>query len=344
MEQTTATVDSTGPELPRGGPGLSPARLRNRRAKIGDGFARYGMSILLVALVGIFAATNADFRNPDNLANVLSQSSLIGIVACGMVVVIITGGFDLSVGAVGAAASVAAASVMLDQPILLGVAVALGVGLAVGVFNGALITKISINPFVATLGTQVLIVGVVFGLTDATPVSGIPESYTEVGLGKIAGIPIPAIIFAAIAIAVWLFLKKSRFGHYIYAVGSNNEAARLAGVPTERVLLVAYTICGLLAGAAGAVLLAQTSIGQPQSATDWPLTAIAAVVVGGTPLRGGLGGVHSAVVGTLLLGVLANALNLYSVSPFWQPAVTGVVVLLAVGIDSYHRKSRGGTV
>lgn len=213
-------------------------------------------------------------------------------------------------------------------------------GLVVGVANGFFIAKIGISPFVTTLATQVLVTGFLFVGTAAQPVYGVPESFTVLGLGRIGPVPIPTIIFAIVALVTWAILRFTTLGHYIYIVGGNKQAARLAGIDVDRILLITYALGGLFAAVAGIVLLGQTNIGQPASATDWPLTAIAAVVVGGVPLSGGVGQVWSAVLGTLLLGIIANALNLLGVSPFWQPAVTGAVILVAVGLDSYHRKQR----
>lgn len=333
---TQASVDTTAAA------GSAPVEAR-KRISLTDYAARYGMLAVFLLMLVIFLISNADFRQPANLLNVLAQSSIIGVVACGMSVMIIAGGFDLSVGAIGAGSAVVAASLMVGtHSITVGILGGIGVGLVAGAFNGLLIAKINITPFVATLGSGTLITGIVFARTNALPISGIPDGFTNLGLGKISGVPVPAIVFAVIALLTWVVLKTTRIGHYVYAVGSSREAARLAGVPIDRVLFFAFMVGGLFAGLAGLILLGQTSIGQPSAGTDWPLTAIAAVVVGGTPLRGGTGGVHSAVIGTLLLGVLANALNLYGVSPYWQPAVTGVVVLLAVGVDSYQRKSSGG--
>ena len=318
-------------------------RARARRAATLDFVGRYGMLVVFGFMLLVFLATNDSFRQPDNLLNILQQNSMIGIVACGMAVMIIAGGFDLSVGATGAAASVAAASVMVHSgSITLGVLAGLGVGFAVGALNGLLIAKLNITPLVTTLGTTSLITGIMLTATSALPVAGIPASFSHLGLGKIAGIPVPAIVFAAVAFVTWAGLRKTRVGHYVYAHGSNREASRLAGVPVDRVFATTFIVGGLFAGIAGLIMLGQTTIGQPSAATDWPLTAIAAVVVGGTPLRGGLGGVHSAVIGTLLLGVVANAITLYGVSPYLQPAVTGVVILIAVGVDSYQRRNRGG--
>ena len=150
------------------------------------------------------------------------------------------------------------------------------------------------------------------------------------------------LIFSGVVVVTLVILRFTRFGHYIYAVGGSRDASRLAGINVDRVTIAVYGFGGLFAAIAGLVLLGQTNIGQPASASTWPLSAIAAVVVGGVPLTGGVGGVAGAVLGTLLLGTVANALNLLSVSPYWQPAITGLVILLAVGLDSYQRKRSGG--
>lgn len=300
--------------------------------------SRYALVLIVVAAVIVISLTVPNFATWANISNVLQRNSIIGIVACGMLLMIVLGGFDLSVGSVGAMASVVAAAMIVDVSMPLGILLALGLGLCVGLVNGFCIAKIGINPFVATLGTQVLVTGMLFVATSAQPVYGVPESFTMLGLGRIGPVPIPTIIFAAVALVTWAILRFTTFGHHIYAVGGNKAAARLAGIDVDRVTLATYAIGGLFAAIAGIVLLGQTSIGQPASAADWPLAAIAAVVVGGVPLSGGVGTVGGAVLGTLLLGIVANALNLLGISPYWQPAVTGTVILVAVGFDSYQRK------
>ncbi|MCB8878072.1 ABC transporter permease [Acidisoma silvae] len=305
------------------------------------GWARAGNFALLgifVTLLLIFSLTVPHFATVANLSNVLQRNSIIGIVACGMLLMIILAGFDLSVGAVGAMSSVVAAALIVHVSMVAGIAAGLLLGLVVGLVNGFCIAKIGINAFVATLATQVLVTGFLFVGTAAQPIYGVPESFTFLGLGKIGPLPVPTLIFAIIALLVWALLRFTTFGHYIYIVGGNRTAARLAGINVDRVTIATYGIGGLLAGVAGIVLLGETTIGQPASATDWPLSAIAAVVVGGVPLSGGVGRVSGAILGTLLLGIIANALNLLGISPFWQPAVTGAVILVAVGVDAYQRR------
>lgn len=295
---------------------------------------------ILAVVVIVQLVTTPAFGRWANIANILQQNSIIGIVACGMLLMIILGGFDLSVGAVGAMTSVLAATLIVDMNTTVGIVAAILAGLAVGAANGTFVAILGMSPFVVTLGTQSVVLGGVFIATQAKPVYGVPESFTQIGLGRIAGIPIVTLVFAAVVVAVWALLRFTRFGHYIYAVGGNPEAARLAGVNVTWVTIGTYAIGGTLAGLAGVMLLAQTGIGQPSSATTWALSAIAAVVVGGVPLSGGAGKVSAVVLGTFLLGVVANALNLNGVSSYWQPAVTGAVILVAVGVDSYQRRRR----
>jgi ribose transport system permease protein/putative xylitol transport system permease protein len=283
-----------------------------------------------------------DFRDPRNLWNVLQQNSIIGIVALGMLVMMVSGGFDLSVGATGAASAVVAAYAFVHFNIPLGVMGGMLIGLLIGTANGVLIAKVGINPFVTTLGMQVFVQGLLFVATDAKPIYGLPSEFTFIGLGRVGPVPVAAIIYGFVALAIWILLRFSRFGHYVYATGGNKEASRLAGVPVDRVIIGAFALGGFLAAVAGLVLLGQVNIGQPAMQAAWPLAAIAACVVGGTSLFGGVGTVPGVVVGTLLLGVVANALNLFGVSPYWQPAVTGVIILAAVGIDALQRKRKGG--
>jgi ribose/xylose/arabinose/galactoside ABC-type transport system permease subunit len=329
-------ADAPGGAVPAGPDAGQPAQAGRTRPPL----YRYAMLAIFVVLVVAMAIASPTFRDPVNLVNVLAQNSIIGIVACGMLLMIITGGFDLSVGAVGAMSAIVAAWVFINLSIPLGIVAALAVGIATGLINGLLITKVGMNPFVATLGMQVLIRGVLLIVTDGKPIYGVQSEFTWVGLGKVGPVPVPVLIYAGVILVTLVILRFSRFGHYIYAVGGNKEAARLAGIDVERVLIKVYAFGGLCAAIGGIVMLGQTVIGQPGAAETWPLSAIAAVVVGGVPLSGGSGGVGNVVLGTLLLGTVANALNLLGVSQYWQPAVTGLVILVAVGIDSYQRKRR----
>jgi ribose/xylose/arabinose/galactoside ABC-type transport system permease subunit len=317
----------------------------SRRSSSAQLLYRYAMLAVFLVLFVVMTIASPTFRNPQNLANLLQQNSIIGIVACGMVVMIISGGFDLSVGAVGAMSAVSGAAVFINMPDLpLGpfpaVVTAIFVATMCGLLNGVLIGKVGINPFVTTLGTQTLIRGVLLIITDGKPIYGVPNYFNWVGLGKLGPIPFAVIMWAAVILLTMFVLRSTRFGHYVYAVGGNANAARLAGINVDRTMIGIFAFGGFCAGTAGVLALGTTLVAQPTAAETWPLTAIAAVVVGGVPLSGGSGGVWAAVLGTLLLGTVANALNLLGVSPFWQPAVTGLVILIAVGLDSYQRKRR----
>ena len=300
--------------------------------------SRRALLLIFAALVVVLMIASPAFRSVANLVNIVEQQSIIGIVACGMLLMILLGGFDLSVGAVGAASTVLAAWTMGQFGIAPGVGAALVVGLCVGLGNGLLIAYVGMNPFVVTLGTQVLVTGILYVLTNAAPVYGVPDSFTMVGLGRIGPVPVAALIYAAVVVTIAVVLNLSLFGRHVYAVGGNPEAARLAGVRVKRVVVVGYIIGAITASIGGLILTGQTSIGQPSAATTWPLSAIAAVAIAGVPLTGGSGGVGNVVVGTLLLGVVSNALNQFGISPYWQPAITGLVILAAVAIDTLQRR------
>lgn len=307
---------------------------------LADNAFQYTMAGLLVLAVVVMSIVSPAFRDPDNLVNILQQNSLIGVVACGMTLMIIAGGFDLSVGSVAAAAGVLAATLSLNDSIVFALSAGLALGAVVGVLNGMLIAKVKINPFVATLGMSAVVQGLLFVKTEAEPVFNLPEVWSSIGLYRLFGIPSSVLIFVGVAILCWALLKFTLLGKLIYSVGSNLEGTRRSGVPVDRVVVSAFAIGGLLAALGGVMLVMQSSTGQPSSGGTWALLAIAAVVVGGTPLTGGGGGIAQTVVGTLLLGVMSNILNIASVSPYWQPAATGFLVLAAVGVERYRSRGR----
>ena len=214
--------------------------LRNQWLPI---ISRHALLLILIGLVALFATCSPEFRNPANLVNIVEQQSMIGIVACGMLLMILLGGFDLSVGAVGAAASVVAAWAMPRFGIAAGVVAALLFGALVGTINGLLIAGLRINAFVATLGMQTLVTGLLLVSTQATPVYGVPESFTVIGLGRLGPVPVAAMIFAAVATGLWAMLRYTVFGQHIFAVGGNAQASYVAGVPTLRVTVGAYALC-----------------------------------------------------------------------------------------------------
>lgn len=323
-------------------PGISAAR--NRR-DISAVEAARDFGIYFVFLVVFFGMCIVEpkFRTEGNLINLLRQNSVIGIIACGMTFAILLGGLDLSVGAVAAASSVVCAKVIIGLAgessasqwhIVAGVICGILIGLLVGLVNGVLIAWIGVNPFVSTLGTMTILRGLLYVWTNATPLFGVPLSFTKLGLGSTFRIPNPFWVFLAVAIVSTILLSRMRFGHYVYAIGGNAVAAARMGIDVRRVRLLVYVITSVCAAIAGIILVGQTATGQPAGALGYELTAIAAVIVGGASLSGGQGRMTGTIVGVFLLGVVSNALNLFGVSPFWQPVATGIILVLAVAVDS----------
>jgi ribose/xylose/arabinose/galactoside ABC-type transport system permease subunit len=300
---------------------------------------RYGIVVVFFALIAVLALTLPQFRTPANISNVLQQNAVIGIIACAMTFAIISGGFDLSVGAGAALSSVVGARIMIETGIPFGIVGGLAAGLLLGIVNGLLIAYAGINPFVATLGTATIVRGLIYVGTNATPFFGVPMGFTVVGLGRTGPLPNATWIFLAVALALAVLLHQTRFGHYVYAIGGNIVAAAEMGIDVRRIKLAVYALVGACAAIGGIILTGQTASGQPQAAINYELAAITAVIVGGASLGGGRGGMAGTILGVFLLGLVSNALNLYGVSAFWQPVATGAILVLAVGIDSYSRRS-----
>jgi ribose/xylose/arabinose/galactoside ABC-type transport system permease subunit len=295
--------------------------------------------VALVVVVLVLLAISPSFRTSANLRNILQQNSLLGIVACGMFVMMVSGGFDLSVGAVGATVAVASAQVSAHASLPVAIVAGLALGALIGLLNGALIAKGRINPFMTTFAMASLVTGMLFVATSAAPVVGNVGWLTTIALlGKVAGIPDAFIVYVAVAALTWVLMKRTKWGHYVYSLGGNREASFLSGVPVVSAQTLAFCFGGLMAAVGGLLLLGQSGIGQPSSATDWPLTAIAICVIGGVPLSGGEGRIQDTIAAALLLGVVYNGLNLLNVSPYVQPAVTGGVILVAVAADQVSRR------
>jgi ribose transport system permease protein len=294
-----------------------------------------GALVALVVALVFGSARYVAFPTPENLLNVLRQNSMVGLLALGMTFVILTGGIDLSVGSLLAAAGVAAATLAGR-----GTVVALGAGIAVaavlGLVNGLLIAKARLQPFVVTLATMIAARGAVLAFTNETSVAvaSSADGLTWLGRGSVGPIPAPVVVLATAYALGWLALRYTTFGRHVYAVGDDPEAARLLGLGTDRVVIATYTLSGALAGLAGVLLAARLGAGQPVAGAGWELDAIAAVVVGGTLLTGGVGGAGLTLVGVLLLGVILNLLNLEGTfSPWWQWVIRGVFLLAVVVVQ-----------
>ncbi len=312
---------------------------RNRRTQW---IAEYGIYVAFGLLLVALAIVSPVFATPSNLFNVALQSSINALLAFGMTFVILTAGIDLSVGSLLALSGALAGGLMVagDLPWPLAALVGLGAGTLLGAINGIAITAFRIPPFIATLAMLSIGRGLTQLYTGGRPFTGLDPAFSQLGQGEIGPVPIPVLVMVVVVSAGWIVLRFSVFGRYVYAIGSNPEAARLAGVPVAAVLVAVYAISGLLAGLGGLVITARLSSAQPTVGAGFELDAIAAVVVGGMSLSGGEGSIIRSLIGALIIGVLNNGLNLLNVDPFVQPVVKGLVILVAVGLD--RLKTRGG--
>jgi inositol transport system permease protein len=301
---------------------------------------RFGL-LLVILFVGLALSLLTDtFLSVANFTNVARQISINGILAVGVTFVLLTAGVDLSLGSVVALSGVACATFAHpgDHSVFVPIAVGLLTGTACGLVNGVLVTRGGVAPFIVTLGMMTIARGLALIFSGGRPVAGMSNELTALA-GDFLGIPIPVLCFAGVAAAAWFFLRNFRLGRHIYAVGGNENAARAAGVPVEKVKLFAYGLCGLLTGLAGVVLAARITTGQPNAGQAYELDAIAAVVIGGTSLAGGVGTITGTLLGVLLIGVINNGLDLMGVSSYYQAVIKGVIIVGAVWLDRRQARS-----
>jgi inositol transport system permease protein len=308
---------------------------------------KYGVLLFLVVLILLFATQNPRFLSGRNISNILTEVSIYGIMAVGMTCVILTGGVDLAVGSLLAFAGMCAASIVMmlggTFPLswLVALIVACAVGTAAGYLHGKTVTKLNVPPFIVTLGGMTIWRGLTLILNDGGPISGFDEGIRWWGRGDVFGIPVPVLVFALVAAVGYVTLRYTRYGRSIYAVGGNPEAARLSGLNVKSILVSVYVIVGLLAGLSGFLLAARLGSAEAVAGLSYELRVIAAVVIGGTSLFGGLGGVGGTIIGSLLLGVLLNGLVMLNVSAYYQQVVIGVIIVIAVAFDTYAKSRRG---
>ena len=301
---------------------------------------RFGL-LLVILFVGMCLSLASDtFLSVANFTNVARQISINGILAVGVTFVLLTAGVDLSLGSVVALSGVACATFAHpgEHTVFVPIAVGLMTGAACGLLNGVLVTRGGVAPFIVTLGMMTIARGLALIFSGGRPVANMSNELTALA-GDTWGIPIPVLCFAGVALAAWFFLNNFRLGRHIYAVGGNQNAARAAGVPVERVKLFAYGLCGLLTGLAGVVLAARITTGQPNAGQAYELDAIAAVVIGGTSLAGGVGTITGTLLGVLLIGVINNGLDLMGVSSYYQAVIKGVIIVGAVWLDRRQARS-----
>lgn len=317
--------------------------------------ARFAAPLFLLLLVAIFALLEPRFLHPLNLFNILRQVSISGLIAIGMTFVILTAGIDLSVGSLMALAGLVGAyvakggladrfsvGVNLDagNPAVLALAAAIVVGMLGGAIQGAAITRLKVPPFVVTLGGLTAFRGAALLFSGGGPISGFAPDYSWWGQGRIGQVPVPVIIFLSCAIVAHLVLRYFQFGQHVYATGGNNRAAALNGVSTRRVVFLVYVIVGFFCGLAGFLLSSRLNSAEAVAGLGVELTVIAAVVIGGTSLFGGVGSVFGTVIGACLIGVLTNGLVLLNVSSFIQQIVIGIILVAAVAFDQFASERR----
>ena len=317
--------------------------------------AKLNLSILqpLVALMLMIIAMtflSDNFATSDNLFNVMRQVSVNLCISVGMTLVILTGGIDLSVGSVLAFSGAVAAGLMKSgiewagADVFIGftffgcILAALLIGGALGWFNGQMVTRFKVPPFVATLAMLTMARGFTMLYTNGFPITGIGEQFAYLGTGWFLGVPMPVWVTIGVIVIFGFFIRKSRMGRYIYTIGGNEKATLLSGINVRKVKVTVYTLAGVLSAVAGLLVTARLDSAQPNAGMGYELDSIAAVVIGGTSLSGGKGSIMGTVIGALIIGVLNNGLVLLNVSPFWQQVIKGLVILLAVILDRMSSK------
>ncbi|SOD97385.1 ABC transporter permease [Spirosoma fluviale] len=307
------------------------------------GIGKYGLLLAFFVICLALSLITPKFLTVQNLMIIVTQVSINALLAFGVTFVIIAGGIDLSIGSMVAVTGVVAAS--FAHPDTYPVAVPIGMGLLAGLlfgaFNGFVVTRSKVPPFIVTLGTMTIGRGLALIISKGRPVSNLSDSFNFLGGGKILGIPTLIIILIVLFIGCSILLKRTVLGRYIYAVGGNEQAAKASGIQLNKVKMVVYTLCGGLAALAGILLTSRITTGQPNAGTGFELDAIAAAIIGGTSTSGGTGTMTGTLIGALLIGVISNGLDLLNVTSYYQQVVMGVIIIGAVVLDSMNQTNKG---
>lgn len=300
---------------------------------------QFALIFILIGLIVVFSVSTNSFLSVDNIMNVLRQVSMICIVAVGMTMVIILGDIDLSPGSMMAFVGVMAATVfkMTESPVITLIS-ALAIGAGVGFMNGFITAKGGIPAFITTLATMQIFRGIAFIYTGGNPVSVFDERFTQFGTGYVGIVPLPVIIMIIVIVFGVFITNYTRFGRHIYAVGGNSKASQWSGINVAKVKIGVFTIIGTLTGLAGLIAAARLGSGQPSAAQGFEMDVIAAVILGGASLAGGRGKIAGTVIGVIIIGLLANGLTLMNISTYWQQVVKGVIIVVAVLIDTKSKK------
>ncbi len=290
--------------------------------------------LVLLLMILVFSFFNPRFLTLSNFQNLARNTAPLIIAASAMTAVMIARGLDLSVGSVLAACSVVAASLAVKGvPLPLAFLGALAFGALIGFLNGAIIVRMRVSPIIVTLGSLNIARGIAYLITPSAILVGLPPNWSAIGTAKLGPFPMPILIAAVVALVYGWASQRTKFGKHVYAVGGNEEAARLSGVPVERTLISLYVLSGMMAALAGIVLSSRVGSGDPNIGVGFELEVIAAVIIGGTSLSGGEGRIMGTVIGAIIVGVLSNGLNLSGVEPFWQYVAQGLVLIAAVVVD-----------
>lgn len=305
-----------------------------------DYYKKYGIYIFLAVVFVFFAVLAPNFLSYKNVINILRQVSMFGIVVIGVTFVMIGGGMDLSVGGQMAVVGMAAGYLMVNLQVNLLVASVLAIllGCAFGAINGIVAIKLNIAPIIVTLSMMLILQGVAYLITGGYPITGMPEQFVVIGQGYVGAIPIPVIIFVLFIAFGWIVMNKTYLGRYIYALGGNKEAARLAGISVERLTVFVYMFAGFAASIAALIMVGRTNASQPGAGSSYPFDCMTAACLGGISIQGGEGKISGVVVGVIILGILDNGLVLMGVNSNFQSVVKGLILLIAVAIDCYQGK------
>jgi len=301
-------------------------------------WSRVGLPAVIVLMALTFSVLNPNFISAVNLRNVARQSAILSLTACGQTMVVLSGGFDLSVGMVIGLISVAGSLVMIQTGLWLGMLAGLVMGVAVGAFNGLMVAKLRLPPFIATLAMLSAARGVALILSGGLPITDLPTDFRWLGAGQVLTLPLPAVIAAIVFVGCHLLMKKTRFGRYVYAIGGNEEAATYAGVPVARYKITVWALHGLLVGVAAVVLTSRAVSGHATLGEGAELESIAATVIGGTALGRGRGSIGNTLLGVLAMSILTNGLNLINVSTYYQMVAMGVIIAGAVYVDQWRHR------
>jgi len=305
----------------------------------------YGIVVVLIALIVLFSSLSDRFLSASTLFTIMRQVSITGIISVGMTFVMLTGGIDLSVGAVAGLTSVVAAVLMVaGVPVLLACVICLLLAIGFGYINGFAVNVFNIPPLIGTLGTMTSLRGVAYLISNGVPVYGFPDSVKSFAQGSLWGVPYPVILMMAIFVLGSFILSRTRLGRYIYGVGGNEEASHLSGVSVTRIKYIVYCISGFLAGLAGLVLLSRTNSGQPSAGAGYEMDAITAVVLGGVLITGGKGNIWLVIVGVLIMGTLSTGMVMNNINDYVQQVIKGLVLIGGVAFAQFSQRVKSRNV